>query len=309
MHVSIVHSLTLINLVYRSTAWLRNYVEIEEKSYHLVTNQEVKDPYGIGTGPNNEIALLDYSHQQVAMFEKQKQRELKLTNTFTFKDDGKISKPHDIAVGDNIIAVSDWSNNVVKMFKLNGVYLNTIGSSKGNKDGQFNCPFGLAFNSKKILYVVDCNNYRVQAFDTTNNNIFCGKFGSKGSGPGKFSYAAYVAVDSQDLVYVTDNYNNYINIFAADGDHDFLGKIDSTSPWPIAFTPDDYMLVADYKNDKLYVFSPPQQFSYKRYLINEVGKRGSNKGQFNYICGIAVNKEGIIYIAEYKNKRLQYISI
>lgn len=294
--------------MYRSTAWLRNYVEFEEKSYHLVENQVIKDPYGVATGPNNEIALLDYS-RQVVMFEKQPERDLKLTNTFAFKDDGKILKPHDIAVGENIIAVSDWSNNVVKMFKVNGVYQHTIGSSKGDKDGQFNSPFGLAFNSKKILYVVDCNNYRVQAFDTSNNNIFCGKFGSKGYGPGQFSYAAYVAVDSQDLVYVTDNYNNCINIFAAGGYHEFLGKIDSTSPWPIAFTPDDYMLVANFKNDRLNVFSPPQQFSYKRYLVTEVGKRGSSKCNFSYICGIAVNKEGVIYVAEYKNKRLQYISI
>ena len=76
-----------------------------------------------------------------------------------------------------------------------------------------------------------------------------------------------------------------------------------------AFTPDDYMLVADYKNGFFNVFSPPQQFSYKCYLITEVGEKGSSKGQFSYICGIAVNKEGIIYIAEYKNKQLQYTSI
>jgi len=165
----------------------------------------------------------------------------------------------------------------------------------------------MAFNSKKLLYVVDCSNYRVQAFDTANGNMFRGKFGSKGSGPGQFSYAAYIAVDSRDLVYVTDYKNDCINIFAADAGHGFLGKIDSNSPWPIAFTPDDYMLVADYRNDQVCVFSLPQQSSCKRFLMSKFGKKGSARGQFNYICGIAVDREGTIYIAEYRNKRLQYI--
>jgi len=285
---------------------LRDF-EFEEKRYREVASPEIKDHYGISTGPNSEIAVLDCSNLQVVLFEKSKIKDPIVTKTFAFKDDGKISNPHDIAFGDNSIAVSDWSNHVVKMFSLNGDYQHTIGSTKGDRDGQFNAPFGLAFNSKKVLYVVDSSNYRVQAFDTKDNSTFCGKFGFKGSGPGQFSYAAYVAVDSRDLVYVTDYWNDCINVFTAEDDHNFLCKIGCNAPWPIAFTPDDYMLIGDYKRDCLCVFSPPQQSTYKRFLMNTLGKKGSGKGQFNYICGIAVDEEGFIYIAEYKNRRFQYI--
>ena len=83
-------------------------------------------------------------------------------------------------IGENLIVVSDWSSHVVKMFTMNGEYQSTIGSTRGDRDGQFNNPFGLAF---KILFVVDCGNYRVQAFDTTKNNAVRVKFGFKGSGP------------------------------------------------------------------------------------------------------------------------------
>jgi len=285
----------------------RNFDEFDESSYHVVIKHEIKDPYGIGIGPDNKIALLEYSSPLVALFERQG-KHLLMTKIFALKDEGKISKPYDIAVGDGIIAVSDWSNHIIKVFDLTGMYQSIIGSSKGDEDGQFNSPFGLAFNSKMILYVVDCNNYRVQAFDTTNDNRLCGTFGSKGSGPGQFSYAAYVAVDGRDLVYVTDYKNDCINVFADDDDgHGFLGKINCNAPWPIAFTPDDYMLVADYKNDHIYVFSPLISSTYNRFLLNTLGKKGKSKSHYNYICGIAVDKEGVIYIAEYKNKRFQYI--
>jgi len=67
------------------------------------------------------------------------------------------------------------------------------------------------------------------------------------------------------------------------------------------------MLVADYKNDQICVFSPPQISTYNRFLMNTIGRKGKSKSHFNYICGIAVDQEGVIYIAEYKNKRFQYI--
>jgi len=287
--------------------WLRNF-EIEDKRYREVASKEIKDPYGISTGPNSEIAVLDSSNLQVVLFKMGEGKDLIFMKKFGFEEgDGKISNPHGIVIGENLIVVSDWSSHVVKMFTLNGEYQSTIGSTRGDRDGQFNNPFGLAFNSKKILFVVDCGNYRVQAFDTTKNNALRVKFGFKGSGPRQFSYAAYIAVDHRDLVYVTDYYNNCINVFS--DDYGFLCKIDCHAPWPIAFTPDDYMIVANYKNDQLCVFSPPQESTNKRFLMNTLGKRGSGKGQFYYISGISVDKEGIIYIAEYKNRRFQYILV
>ena len=129
---------------------LRNF-EIEDKKFHEVASQEFKHPCGISTGPNSETAILDSSKLQVVLYEKSNGLDPILTKKFELKEgDGKISNPHDIAISDSHIVVSDWSNHVVKMFTLNGEYQHTIGSTKGDRDAQFNNPFGLAFNNKRF---------------------------------------------------------------------------------------------------------------------------------------------------------------
>ena len=59
--------------------------------------------------------------------------------------------------------------------------------------------------------------------------------------------------------------------------------------------------------DTLYVFSPSHQIGYSCQLITKFGSRGSDKGHFKQIYGLAVSKNGNIYVAEYGNKRVQVI--
>lgn len=272
----------------------------------MITNvtQNFTAPIGIATGPKDEIFVLDYSNPKVIVLKQ----NLSEASTITFK--GEVKKPTGIAVGNDMIAVGDQNTNLVKLFSFQGNYHSKIGSfKKGMKPGQFNCPNGMGFNSKGILYVTDYYNYRVQAFDTNNENKYCGEFGSQGTCPGQFKgYPGYIAVDKNDLIYVTDYSNNSINIYDADGIHGFLCKIECYAPWAIAVTPDDCLVVVNYDHHKLFVFSPPHQIGHSRQLVTKYGSKGSDKGQFKQVYGVAVNTKGIIYIAEYGNKRIQVIN-
>ena len=78
-------------------------------------------------------------------------------------DNSRLVNPEGVAVTQNVIAVSDCGSHQVKKYSLQGELLSVIGCH-GNKNGQFNHPMGLAFNSNKLLYVVDEDNYRVQVF-------------------------------------------------------------------------------------------------------------------------------------------------
>jgi len=69
------------------------------------------------------------------------------------------------------------------------------------------------FNNKGMLYVVDCCNFRVEAFDTNKSNTF---FGSEGSGPGQFKRPEYIAIDSGDHIYMNDYGSNCINVYSGD---------------------------------------------------------------------------------------------
>ena len=268
--------------------------------------QLIRTPIDVATGPNDEIFVLDYGNPKIIVFKQ----DLTIERIIEFKEESEIRKPLGIAVHNHMIVVSDDSSNCVKLFSFQGVYQSSIRNTGRSKKDQLNRPYGLAFNSKGILYIVDSKNYRVQAIDTNHENLFCGEFGSRGSNPGQFKGCpGYIAVDRKDRIYVTDYYGNCINVY--DGaSHDFLHKIICKSAWAIAVTQDDCLLVSSNKvgTDRLCVFSPSHQIGYSHQLVTKLGSRGSDRGQFRRIYGIAVSKSSTVYVAEYGNSRIQVIN-
>ena len=283
---------------------LRDYTKIEEKNCQLVTHYGGKFNYprGVAIGPNDEVVIVDSNNKEVIIFDK----DLKLIRTFgQGSGDSKLNDPVGVAVGHNVIAVSDWNDHVVKMFSLQGDYLSKFGS-RGSRDGQFNIPRGLCFNSKGLLYVVDRDNCRVQVF-RENVFVFKFKFGSKGHNPGQFQNPHYIAVDSSDQVYVTDFSNDGyggISVFSEDGH--FIKRINCNNPLAIYIAPDDH-IIASVNINNITVFSPTHE------CIVKFGVYGEGKGQFTYITGIAINNSGTIFVTEgyllgIGNNRLQIIT-
>ena len=283
---------------YRVTTTLRDYAKINEENCQLITQyggKKFKCPYDVTFTTNDDVVMVDYTNREVIVFDK----NLKWIRTFgQGSGDGKLNHPFGVAVGHNVIAVSEYDNHVVKTFTLQGDYLSKFGSH-GSGNGQFNNPQGLTFHSKGQLYVVDQGNHRVQVFD--GNNKFLLKFGSKGSNPGQFQNPRCIALDSSDQVYVTDrgdvfSNNGGIVVFSDDGQ--FITKINCNSPFTICLTPDDCIITRDCNT--LTVFSPTHQ------LITKFGTQGSQIGEFT-IYSIAVDSVGTIFVTEYAKCRRQVI--
>ena len=275
----------------------RDYSEMTEKNCsQVVTHYGVKR-FGylrdVATGPNNEVLIADWDNRCVIMFDD----ELNLLKVIgQGSGDSRLVAPDSIAVTDNVIAVSDWGSHQVKKYSLQGELLSVIGRH-GNTNGQFNFPGGLAFNNNKLLYVIDGNNYRVQAFQ--QDDTFSFSFGNRGNNPGEFQYPLRIAIDHNNNVLVTDYDTNCINIFTYCGK--FILAINSCSPWAIAISPTGYLITDHSGHHRIRVWSPKYQ------LINQFGKSGSKKGEFFGIHGMAVDSFGTIYVAEWY-KRLKVIS-
>ena len=280
---------------FRVTTPLRDYTMIDKQNRQLITDYGGKNFNGIcsvAIGPNDEVFVVDRYNEEVIIFDK----DLKLIRTFgQGSGDSKLNEPAGIAIGHNIIAVSDFDDHEVKKFTLQGDYLLKFGSY-GSGDGQFKYPDGLCFNSKGLLYVVDYYNHRVQVF---RENVFLFKFGSKGSNPGQFNAPSRIAIDSSDQVYVTDhhecsNYDGYggISVFSEDGH--FIKKINCNHQYTICIPPDDYVISE--ARDTLIVLSPTHD------LIAKLN------GAFFGITDIAINSSGTIFVTEIRNKRLQIIT-
>jgi DNA-binding beta-propeller fold protein YncE len=95
-----------------------------------------------------------------------------------------------------------------------------------------------------------------------------GTTGVPGKGPGQFTFPRSVVVDAEGRIYVADSGNNRIQVFNADGS--FLRQFGSTCK-----------------------------------LDTKEGCDGDGRGQFNEPWGIAVDKEGSIYVSDTWNHRIQ----
>ena len=248
------------------TTPLRDYAKIEKKKCQLVTNYEGKKfslPHGVAIGPNDEVVIVDSNNEEVIIFDK----DLKLIRTFgQGSGDNKLNYPTGVAIGHNVIVVSEFHAHVVKKFSLQGDCLSQFGL-RGSRDGEFYRPQGLCFNSKGLLYVVDHGNCRVQVF---RENVFQFKFCSEGRNPGQFKEPRYITVDSSDQLYVTDQCTDSgISVFTEDGC--FIKRINYSKSFIICIAPDDHIIATVNDHYSITVFSPTHE------SIAKFGIRGEKK--------------------------------
>jgi DNA-binding beta-propeller fold protein YncE len=135
------------------------------------------------------------------------------------------------------------------------------------------------------------------------------EWGSRGSEPGQFDFPIGIAINRADEVFVTDFTNARVQKFSSEGK--FLAAF-PVSPFPggIALDRDENLYIAHAgippsrydeprKRDKIAVFSregKPQR---------EWGKFGTGDGEFDMPGGIAISRDGRIYVADQCNRRIQ----
>jgi DNA-binding beta-propeller fold protein YncE len=221
--------------------------------------------------------------------------------------------------GNGDVWVVDTNNHRVQKFdgKLGG-YLMKFGS-RGNGEGQFNAPWGIAIDRVRgFVYVVDSANFRVQKFDMTGEFIMA--WGSFGNGDGQFYFPRGIAVDQNDgSVYVVDMGNHRVQKFdtstnvlpqllAKWGGSAEAGHASSPlaqeagqlrSPWGIAVDGAGDVYVTDTGNHRV------EKFDREGNFITQWGGFGNGDGQFNFPYGIAVDAKGSVFVVDSGNTRVQ----
>ncbi|MBM4126998.1 MAG: 6-bladed beta-propeller [Nitrospira sp.] len=221
--------------------------------------------------------------------------------------------------GKGDVWVVDTNNHRVQKFdgKLGG-YLMKFGS-RGNGEGQFNAPWGIAIDRVRgFVYVVDSANFRVQKFDMSGEFIMA--WGSFGNGDGQFYFPRGIAVDQSDgSVYVVDMGNHRIQKFdtstnvlpqlltkwggSAEAGHassplaQEAGQL--RSPWGIAVDGAGDVYVSDTGNHRI------EKFDREGNFISQWGGFGNGDGQFNFPYGITVDTKGSVFIVDSGNTRVQ----
>lgn len=78
-------------------------------------------------------------------------------------------------------------------------------------NGQFNCPYGVAFDSAGHIIVADKWNHRVQVLRYSDGS-HVRTIGSEGSENGQFSNPFGVLIDGQGRIIVIDSLNDCIQL-------------------------------------------------------------------------------------------------
>ena len=189
------------------------------------------------------------------------------------------------------ILVSDYSNANIKMFTIQGRHICKI--DRGSTTFK---PWGITISPDGHIYVCDGANDCVCVFDVNGKFLF--SFGSHGSGDKCFDWPSDLCFASDSFLYVTDVHNSRICVYDKDGK--FIRRFTTTyKPTCIDATDCGHLIVSSYESHKVMVYTIGGD------LVHVFGEHGSELGQFNCPTGVSVDSDGLIYITDYDNHRIQ----
>ena len=227
---------------------------------------------------------------------------------------GPFQRPIGIAAapsGD--VYVTDRRARVVRL-SPSGEVLSEWGR-EGDGKGEFRNPVGIAVGPDAAVYVSDYEQDRIQKFTAGGDFILA--FGRPGIAPGEFNAPAGLAVDGDGAVYVPDFYNHRVQKWQPDGSFQHVvgrpGRLGPGAlhyPTGVAITAHRELIVADAYNYQLHWFAlagqPLRRAGYHLFWVWP--RPVSASSGFAVPTGAAVDREGLIHVADSGNHRVVMLS-
>ena len=160
----------------------------------------------------------------------------------------------------------------------------------------FSFPSSMSVSQEGLIYVCHCADHCVAVYNEKGKFLFT--FGSKGSGPGRFDGPLDIAFGSDGLMYVSDNGNRRVCVWSEVGTFKRAFQTKDV-PSHIAATSDNHLLITSYSSNIVMVYTLEGE------LVHEFGSEGSHPGRFNGPKGICVDDNGVVYVVDKGNKRVQ----
>uniref|UniRef100_A0A1X7VAH4 RING-type domain-containing protein n=1 Tax=Amphimedon queenslandica TaxID=400682 RepID=A0A1X7VAH4_AMPQE len=266
------------------------------------TITELNYPCGVAISDDNLVIITEYGGNCVTILDREG-KELKLLGGVGGSGNVKFSSPPCVAITpDKFILVSD--RHRIQKISMDGYLIASVGE-EGSGPLQFKYPAGIAISPiTGQVYIADKDNHRIQVLNS--DLTFSHSFGSKGSANGQFQSPHDIAIDSQGLVYVTDCLNNRIQKFLSDGNYisQFGNRIFSygqlNTPYGIAIdtAATGLVYVSEWGNNRISVFTSDGVF------VSKFRRKGSNIDQFDNPSGLTFDKDGFLYVCDFKKSRL-----
>ena len=202
----------------------------------------------------------------------------------------------------------------ILILSLEGEKIRSFGP-KGNRDGEFNMPRGVAVDDKDNIYVVDKLNYRIQKFSPSGEHL--ASVGKKGHGPLEFDWPKAISIHPHTKnVYVTEANNHRVQILKPDLTFiHMFGAVDKDGkprmgresgefniPLGVAFDKAGRVYITDGPNDRIQVFTEGGEF------IGRFGNKGADH-QLRFPSVVCIDENDILYVTEVDSHRISVFEI
>lgn len=218
---------------------------------------------------------------------------------------GLFKVPHGLSIDDEgfIWTTDQQTHQVLKFDKTGKIHL-ILGRKDSPGEGWFEngyqlnlftSPSDVAFDDKGNIYVADGQNYRIVKFDVHGNLI--DKWGSKGTHAGLFDFPHSLVINN-NIIYVTDRQNARIQLFDLDGG--FIAQWEGIGyPYELEIFDQETMIFTDARSGEIV------KINFDGKVIERFGKWGKKESEFGFPHGLAVDKNGTVYVGELLNWRVQ----
>jgi len=282
---------------------------IEELEYEYVMqwgsqgagNGQFYIPRGIGMDGNGFVYVMDTGNSRVQKFDSNGNFITKWGSMGSSA--GQFYMAFGIAVSPNgYVYVADTANHRIQKFTSTGVFLTQWGGFSGEPTpgvepplGKFYMPYSVAVDStNSYVYVADTANERIQKF--TSNGVFV-KAWRLGE------YVTAVAVDDQGDVYAAEGQSGVIKKYDSNGN--LMKSIFPPSElgvqtfYYVAIDSDGDIIALDSANDRIVLFDRNGLF------LMSWESTGTGDGQFDGPWGAACRPDGLVYVTDSENSRVQ----
>ncbi|MFP5262863.1 MAG: NHL repeat-containing protein [Blastocatellia bacterium] len=293
------------------------------------------DPFGVAVDKRGNVIVSDSGRNNRIRVVTAKGNVESLAGSGEGYKDGNAAEaqfntPSGIAIDkDNNIIIADTSNNRIRRITPDLNVTTVAGSGDaGFKDGpageaQFDGPTGVAIDKDGNIFVADAYNDRVRKISPGGNVVTVAGAGRPGFGDGAAADALFdtpsgVAVDEKGNVFVADTGNRAVRRITAQGEVSSVaggapagGNEQSAEavfgrPVGIAITHDGFLFVTDAGRGQIIRITPEGQPSV--YAGAGTGYAEGQRARFNGPAGIAIDRDGNLYVADSQNYLIRIVS-
>jgi sugar lactone lactonase YvrE len=277
---------------------------------------ELSYPYGVAVSGSN-VYIADSDNYRV--------KSCNSTGTIcnVILDDTQIVDPRDVALDSfGNLYVSEW-NNVYRVSKYSSGALSTFAGTFGipylTDPGRMYNPYGIAIDSSGNLYIPEQRGNRYVKLNSNGAQVWAkGQAGIRANDADHFgdNLIGNPAISANNLLYLPAGNLHCVRVYNLDGVYQnaSIGTCGTRGDSSILFAAvagvaispiNGDIYVVDRNNNKVKIYTGNR--AYKTTLGIGLGSIGQGNGnyQFDQPYAIAIDKTGVIYVADRNNHRVQ----